>query len=166
MTRDEYGRAYQHGYDRTVRLLLSRGVPSEHAREVAQSAWVKGWERLEQLRDEKLVVNWVNSIALNLYRSVLREPVFQELPELRTKPNVNLAAIDMELILKICRPADRALLDQQIRGLAAEEIARQEGMTETAVRIRWLRARRSARARLQHRAARLREWHAAQVTGR
>jgi DNA-directed RNA polymerase specialized sigma24 family protein len=161
MTRDDYGRAYQRGYDLTVRLLISRGVKPEPARETAQAAWVRGWERVSQLRDERLVVNWVNSIALNLYRSVLRQPVLQELPELRAAPVMNLAAVDLELILKICRPGDRALLEQQVLGMSAEEIARQKGVSETAVRIRWMRARRSARLRLARRAARLRRSHAA-----
>jgi DNA-directed RNA polymerase specialized sigma24 family protein len=161
MTSDDYGEAYQRGYNLTVRLLLSRGVAPEPARETAQAAWVKGWEHVGQLRDEKLVVNWVNSIALNLYRSVRRQPVFQELPELRTGPGVNLAAIDLELILKVCRPADRVLLEEQVRGMTAEEIARQKGVTETAIRIRWMRARRSARRRVIRRAAGLRDLHSA-----
>lgn len=166
MTRDEYGRAYQRGYDLTVRLLISRGVRPDPAREVAQAAWVRGWERVAQLRDEKLVVNWVNSIALNLYRSVLRKPVFQELPELRAAPNLNLAAVDLELIFKICRPADRVLLEQQMLGLTAEEIARKKGVTETAIRIRWMRARRSARRRIVRRAALLRETHSQRLVAR
>ena len=64
MTREEYGQAYQRGFDLTVRLLLSRGAPRDRAREVAQAAWARGWERLSQLRNESLVVTWVNTIAL------------------------------------------------------------------------------------------------------
>lgn len=161
MTRDEYGRAYQRGYELTTRLLISRGVKSEAAREAAQAAWARGWERLSQLRDDRLVLNWVNSIALNLYRGGLRQPVFQELPELRAEASVNLAALDIGIILKICRPADRVLLKQQILGLTAAETAHGMGVTETAVRIRWLRARRSARRRLERRARRLKEEHEA-----
>lgn len=161
MTRDEYGRAYQRGYELTVRLLVSRGVKPDAAREAAQAAWVRGWERLTQLRDDRLVLNWVNSIALNLYRSVLRQPVFQELPELRADPKLNLAALDVSLILKICRPGERALLAQQVREVSAQEMARRTGLTETAVRIRWMRARRAARLRLERRARRLREAHQA-----
>jgi DNA-directed RNA polymerase specialized sigma24 family protein len=158
MTREEYGQAYQRGYDLTVRLLLSRGAPRERAREVAQAAWARGWERLSQLRNDHLVATWVNTIALNVNRSVLRsEPCFEELPELTGKAGVNLAAIDVARILEICRPCDRVLLEQQMSGVTAEEIAREQGVTETAVRIRLLRARRAARARLEKRAARIRE---------
>src|SRR3984957_17276059 len=68
MTRDGYGIAYQKGFTLTVRFLLSRGAQREYAMEVAQGAWVRGWERLHQLRDEATVVTWVNTIALNAYR--------------------------------------------------------------------------------------------------
>ena len=160
MTREEYGQAYQRGFDLTVRLLLSRGAPRDRAREVAQAAWARGWERLSQLRNEALVVTWVNTIALNVYRSVLRsEPAYQALPELCTKAGVNLAAIDVARILKICRPCDRILLEQQMRGVTAEEIAKKQGVTETAIRIRLLRARRAARSRVEKRAARIQESH-------
>src|SRR5580700_2537193 len=122
MTRDEYGQAYQAGFNLTIRLLLSRGAERERAKEVAQGAWTRGWERLSQLRNDSLVVTWVNTIALNAYRSVLRsEPAYQTLPELSTKVGVNLAAIDVARILKICRPHDRFLLEEQMRGATAEE---------------------------------------------
>jgi DNA-directed RNA polymerase specialized sigma24 family protein len=164
MTREEYGQAYQRGYNLTVRLLLSRGAQRDRAREVAQAAWARGWERLTQLRNDHLVVTWVNTIALNVYRSVLRsEPCYQELPELSTKAGVNLAAIDIARILRICRPCDRVLLEQQMRGVTAEEIARDQGVTETAIRIRLLRARRAARSRVEKRAARIRESYNAMV---
>lgn len=164
MTREEYGQAYQRGYNLTVRLLLSRGAPRDRARDVAQAAWARGWERLSQLRNDHLVVTWVNTIALNVYRSVLRsEPCYQELPELSTKAGVDLAAIDIARILRICRPGDRLLLEQQMRGVTAEEIARTQGVTETAIRIRLLRARRAARSRVEKRAARIREAYKSMV---
>ena len=153
MTREAYGDAYQTGFDLTVRFLLSRGcAPKEKAQEVAQAAWARGWERLHQLRNESMVVTWVNAIALNVHRSSMRaEGVFQALPELSSKAGVNLAAIDLARVFKVCRPAERILLEQQMNGVTAEEIARLEGVTETAVRIRFLRARRAARQRLQRR---------------
>jgi len=117
---------------------------------VAQGAWARGWERREQLRNEEAIVTWVNTIALNLYRRVLRsESSFQALPELSAKPTVNLAAIDVARILKICRPCDRILLEQQMSGLTAGELAEQGGASTTAIRIKFLRARRAARSRIE-----------------
>ena len=150
MNREAYGQAYQRGFDLTTRFLISRGVPREMARDVAQAAWVKGWERLAQLRNDSMVVTWVNAIAMNVHRSVLRsEKTYQSLPEFYTRVELNLAAIDLKRILKFCAPRDRALLELQMQGDTAEEIARKQGVTETAIRIRLLRARRAARSRAE-----------------
>ena len=69
MTTDEYGQAYQSGFNLTVRFLVSRGLSYDSAQETAQAAWAKGWERLGQLRDQSMVLTWMNSIALNIHRS-------------------------------------------------------------------------------------------------
>ena len=142
MIRDKYGDAYKTGFIRTVRFLRSRCAPGETAQEVAQSAWAKGWESLGQLRDESMIITWVNAIALNAYRSSLRkESFYRELPELPAR-ETSFAAIDVERILRFCRRRDRALLQLQMQGLTSKEIARKEGVTTTAIRIRLLRARR------------------------
>jgi DNA-directed RNA polymerase specialized sigma24 family protein len=87
MTRDEFGSAYEKGYNLTVRFLVSRGLSYDSAQETAQAAWVRGWEKLGQLRDSRLVLTWMNTIALNIHRSCLRrEPFLQALPELPEFP--------------------------------------------------------------------------------
>ncbi|MEO8131883.1 MAG: sigma factor-like helix-turn-helix DNA-binding protein, partial [Bryobacteraceae bacterium] len=118
--------------------------------ETAQAAGVKGWERIGQLRDQSMVLTWMNSIALNIHRSyVRREPLFQVLPELSTPPKVNLAAIDVRRILKTCKHNDRVVLQRHyLEGFKVQEIAAEHGWTETAVRIRLLRARRTVGKRL------------------
>jgi len=113
MTREEYGQAYQKGFNLTVRFLVSRGLAYDAAQETAQAAWVKGWERLGQLRDPSMVLTWMNSIALNIHRSYIRrEPLLQTLPELSTSPKINLAAIDVRRILKSCKHNDRMVLQR------------------------------------------------------
>jgi RNA polymerase sigma factor (sigma-70 family) len=155
VTREEFGRAYEHEFDDTVRFLLSRGVrPRDTAADAAQAGWTKGWEKIDQLRNESLLKTWVNSIALNVYRSSLRrEPMYQTLPDLVSKTGINLAALEVRRVLRTCHPSDRKLLEQQMRGLTAEEIAKHLGITVTAVRVRFVRARRAARMRLEMRAA-------------
>src|SRR5271165_4728962 len=162
MTRDGYGLAYQKGFDLTVRFLLSRGAQREYAMEVAQGAWVRGWERLHQLRDDAMVVTWVNTIALNAFRRVMRrEAPSQELPEIVSPHGIDMAAIDVHRILNYCRPSERILFEQQMYGATTEEIARKQGVTETAIRIRLLRARRATRSRLEKRAIELQSRHGA-----
>src|SRR5258706_7012782 len=114
MTRDGYGLAYQKGFDLTVRFLLSRGAQREYAMEIAQGAWVRGWERLHQLRDEATVVTWVNTIALNAYRRVMRrEAPTEELPEIVSPQGIDMAAIDVHPILYFFPPSERGLVRQQ-----------------------------------------------------
>jgi DNA-directed RNA polymerase specialized sigma24 family protein len=157
MTRAEYGQAYQTGFQRTVRFLISRGAQRDGAQEAAQAAWARGWERLGQLRSEDMVLRWVNSIALNSYRGVLRRELLnQPLPELSSTYRIDLARIDMDRVLKSCRPSERILFEQRMQGATTEEIARDQGVTETAIRIRLMRARRSARTIMERRAIQLR----------
>lgn len=151
MTREEYGQAYEQGLQWTVRLLRARGARHDSAREIAQAAWMKGWERRSQLRQPETVINWVNTIALNLQRSAFRRRCANSdlSTTLSSRPGVNLAAIDLGLILKRCRNSDRILLEQQISGATPQEMARQQGVTVSTIHIRLFRARRAARLRLE-----------------
>ena len=152
MTRDTYGQIYQAGKERTIRFLLSRGVPRTMAPDIAQSAWLRGWERLSQLRDERMLVTWINTIALNQYRRAIRterlQQVIQEPIHGKTTA-LNLAAIDVAKVMHLCRPPDRALLQAQMAGVTAKEMAQAQGVTETSIRLRFFRARRSAREALE-----------------
>jgi DNA-directed RNA polymerase specialized sigma24 family protein len=171
MTPELYGESYRAGFEGTIRFLRSRGAPSrDSAEEAAQAAWARGWERRHQLRDDHLVVSWVNMIALNVFRGGLRRcgpdaSNHEELPELAGPGEANLAAIDAAKVLQLCRPRERALFEQQMNGLTTEEIARDQGVTRTAIRIRFLRARRDARSRMEQRAMELRESHAVAAAG-
>ena len=157
--RDGYGDAYNQGFERTARFLLSRGASPGHAEELAQAAWVRGWERLHQLRGDSAVGTWVNTIALNLFRNELRrEKYVQPLMETQSSFRMDIAAIDAVRVLNYCRPSERALLEHQLIGATVDEIAQVTGVTRTATRIRLLRARRAVRARLEQRATRLREY--------
>lgn len=157
MTQETFGQAYQQGFRRTVRFLRSRGASVPAAEDVAQSAWLRGWEKLHQLRDETMIVSWVNAIAMNVQRyTSRREARYQELPDLHGSAGIDLARIDAAKILTLCRPRDRDLFEQQMHGLTADEIAIQQGVSTTAIRIRIMRARRAARASLEGRAAELR----------
>lgn len=152
MTSEEYGHAYNKGFDLTVRLLCSRGVQADHAREVAQAAWVRGWERIGQLRDKCLVTTWVNTIALNVNRGLIRKEPVRNLPELPHGTSyIDLTAIDIARVLSRCRPSHRQLLEQFMLGVTPREIAEREGVSDTAIRIRMLRARRAVRMQIERR---------------
>jgi RNA polymerase sigma factor (sigma-70 family) len=155
--REEYGNAYIAGFGRTARFLISRGVPPGHAEELSQAAWVRGWERLHQLRGESGVSTWVNTIALNLFRNELRrEKSAEPLAKIQSSFRMDTASIDIGRILSYCRPSERTLLEHQLDGATMDEVARVFGVTGRAIRLRLLRARRAVRARLEQRAATLR----------
>lgn len=117
---------------------------------MAQAAWAKGWERLAQLRDENLVYTWVNTIALNTYRGLIRrEPRSHLIEQHHATCVINLAAIDLARVLARCRPDDRRLLEMSMHGATTEEMAGAHGVSPTAARLRLLRARRHAFSRVQ-----------------
>jgi len=148
-----FAEAYGQGVSRTINFLVSRGVPRNSAPDIAQSAWMRGWERLSQLRDDTMLLSWINTIALNLFRKVLRsnrneEKLYPAHYE-RLCTGMNWAAIDVKKILDGCSIPERGLLEAQLQGASAKELAEREGVTQTAMRLRLLRARRSARQRCQ-----------------
>jgi DNA-directed RNA polymerase specialized sigma24 family protein len=157
MTQEAFGQAYRQGFVRTVRLLRSRSASRHDAEDFAQAAWLQGWQKIDQLRDHGMIVSWVNAIAINYHRrGACREVRFQPLTEPCGDIGIDLAPLDAAKILKLCRPEDRILFEHQLGGLTTEEIARQQRVSTTAIRVRFLRARRAVRARLEDRAVQLR----------
>jgi len=154
MTHEQYGQAYQDGYSRTVRLLRSRGASIDVAEDVAQAAWLRGWQKSEQLRNETKLLSWVNEIAMNCHRRGLQnEARYQALPEHCGHVGLDLAPLDAAKVLNFCRPRERMLLEEQMGGFTTKEIAKNHGVSETAIRIRLLRARRAVRIHVEGRAS-------------
>src|SRR5271154_2191005 len=102
MQPDDYAEAFETGYNATRRFLLARGAPIEDAEEIAQAAWVRGWEYREQLRDPGLVGFWVNSIARNLFRARFRAPIQVEIEDNSAAYTLDLDAIEVGRLLDRC----------------------------------------------------------------
>lgn len=149
ITRKEFSLAYEKGRPQTINFLLSRGVQEDEAREKAQAAWVKGWERRFQLKDKKKALSWVNTIALNLYRSSIRRDSQQELIyDIPVPFKISLSAFDLEKKLKLCRESEREILIlRYFWDFDIKDLAGRYGCTEIAMRVKLLRARRSLRAK-------------------
>ena len=60
LTATQFGTAYTEGFDHTTHFLAAKGLPETEAREIAQAAWTRGFERRHQLRDSAMVLTWVN----------------------------------------------------------------------------------------------------------
>lgn len=145
MTRNDYALAYSRSFSQTVNFLISRGATRDCAEEAAQAAWTRGWERLHQLRNQSLLTTWINTIAFNCFRQTIRREKYQEvLTEVRGETSIDMS-LDLARVLDRCREPYRALLLQQLAGKTVQEIASDLGSTATAVRLRLMRARRSAR---------------------
>ncbi len=152
MTREEYDFHYQKGRFITFRLLRSRGASVDVAEEITQDAWGRGWVQLSQLRELKLILTWVNQIALNMTRNRIRDSKRKpRSTENFFDPRSPLSAsIDVDSILKKVCPTDQFLLTSfYIHCHSAEELAQALGISEVAVRLRLMRARRSAKKSLE-----------------
>ena len=149
MKRNEYADAFQKGYSATRCFLLSRGAALDEAEEIAQAAWVRGWEYRDQLRDPSMVNFWVNSIARNLFRARFRTPPVIPLEGIDPSYSMSLEEqIEVRRMLERCPPRDRALLEKSLEGYSAEEIAKDEGISSTGIRVRMLRIRQGIRAQI------------------
>ena len=148
MKGNDYARAFETGFPATRRFLLSRGAAVEEAEEIAQAAWVRGWEFRDQLRDPGLVGFWVNSIARNLFRARFRAKVMAPMEGVEAPYSMDLDEIELHRLLERCSGRDRQLLERSLEGYSAEEIARAEGITSTGIRVRLLRIRQSLRHQL------------------
>ena len=145
MERNDFGEAFESGYSATRRFLLAHGAPMEDAEEIAQAAWARGWEYRSQLRDPGMVGFWVNSIARNLFRARFRGPLTTAIDGLNPSYNMDMEAFELHRLLDRCPIRDRRLLERNLAGYSAEEIAREAGITSTGIRVRLLRIRNMLR---------------------
>jgi DNA-directed RNA polymerase specialized sigma24 family protein len=152
MTVDEYGRAYQRGFHVAVRVFLSRGVPYDDAIEYVQAAWVKGWERREQLRDPSRVIPWIVSIGRNLCNTSARKRLLElrAAEALAHSQENGPGALEAERILEKCNPRSRAILEAHyFLGLTVPEIATAQHISLIAANGRLVRARKNAKPRTE-----------------
>jgi RNA polymerase sigma factor (sigma-70 family) len=150
MRKDSFATAYQNGFHATIRLMLSKGLLIDEAEELAQAAWVRGWEARQQLKRDDRVVQWVNSIAIStMHNEKRRSRRYEELDESRTHhapPPPVAAKIDLDKLLKQCSSLDRSLIQHRyMGGFEMEEVARLHGLTCVAARVRLHRVRAALR---------------------
>jgi DNA-directed RNA polymerase specialized sigma24 family protein len=154
MTPEDFGRAYQTGYQRTVRFLQKCAVDRDQAIEIAEEAWIKGLEHLPELHDENVVVGWINVIAYRLFLTGLREPRSVDHSEINYEPtvppSVNPEVIAVRQTLARCTPRHRRLLLAfYYYGYSAHEIATHTGRSLEAIHAEMYRARQDFREHMQ-----------------
>ena len=149
LTPDLFAQAYVRGIRETTRFLLSKGASLDLAEEVAQGAWVRGWEARAQLQLPGRLLQWINTIAFhrlcNDHRQSVRHSELTELAD--TRPGEPLAALDAELLMNRCSAFEKALLTQRyVEGMELKAIALTHGLSEIAVRLRIHRCKCSLRS--------------------
>ena len=143
-----FAQAYVQGFPQTIKFLVKKGVSFTLAEELAQVAWVRGWEARRQLKLRDCTIAWINTIAYrrfcNHQRRIRRMAELRELPDERLREPA--LALDAALLLGRCSPLERALLEQRyVEGIDLREIAAAHGLSEMAVRLRLHRCRHSLR---------------------
>jgi DNA-directed RNA polymerase specialized sigma24 family protein len=153
LTQEQYGEAFRQGYPTTLRFLLSRGAPPDIAEEMAQAAWVKGWECRIQLQKPEMIGAWVNSIAKNMLKNKLRsEQRLERLTDTARAGTPQLGVVDVRRMMQDGDRRDITILfGHYLEGYTTEELAGQVGMTPVTVRVRLLRIRRALRSKLTKR---------------
>ena len=146
---DEFALAYKKGFQMSLHFIKSLGANREMAEEVAQAAWVRGWQYRRQLVDSRLVVAWVNTIAKNLFLSmIVMDRRFDELVE-AAAPCTLLRTMEAGIMMKECTEFESKMLTMYyLEGYTAAEIARMENLCATSVRVRLMRIRRSLRQKM------------------
>jgi DNA-directed RNA polymerase specialized sigma24 family protein len=92
---------------------------------------------------------WVNSIARNLFRARFRTPLVMPLEGIDPSYTMGLEeSIEVRRMLDRCPPRDRVLLEKSLAGYSAEEIAKDEGISSTGIRVRMLRIRQGIRSQI------------------
>jgi DNA-directed RNA polymerase specialized sigma24 family protein len=144
-----FAEAYTRGFQSTVRFLMSRGASADEAEEVAQGAWVRGWEAKSQLQSECRVIPWINSIAFrnfcNEKRHARRYTELCETPDTRFAPTCSTAKVDLQVLMSKCSELDRSLLIHRFVGFTTRQIARLHNLSEIATRVRIHRTRKVMR---------------------
>jgi RNA polymerase sigma-70 factor, ECF subfamily len=151
MTRHEFASSFQSRFPMTVGFIASKGISRPEAEDIAQAAWVRGWERRGQLRDAHKIHSWINTIAFNLLRNRKRKSgslqELGEMPDQRQQPSASVAAkVDAERLLEQCDKETRSLLQlRYIAGYSSAEAGRRHGLTSSATRVRLMRLRNRLR---------------------
>jgi RNA polymerase sigma-70 factor (ECF subfamily) len=143
-----------------VRIAFAITGDVDVARDAAQLAWIKAWQRLPTVREPERLRAWLIAIAVNEARQHLRAhrrrrvreiapPTQDEIPEqsgITSADRLDLAAALVRL-----DPADRGVLAMRyLAGLTAEEIGVATGLSASGVRTRLSRLIARLREDLDH----------------
>lgn len=121
---------------------------ADAAADAAQAAWAIAWHRIGSVRDPARLRPWLMAVAANEARQAVRGAGRRRVREIAvgsrgdtSDGSADVERIDLANALARLDPRDRTLLGLHfVAGLDSYEIAREVGMSPTAVRSRMSRA--------------------------
>jgi len=142
--------------------LIACGVRSEDtARDLAQEVALRAWRRLATLEDPRSFTAWIRRIAANAARDHLRRMAVRREDELEQA--LELAGDDdpyaeaerrseLRLMLAALEDEDAEVVELLVAradGTSVEALALRTGLSEGALKMRLMRARKRLRERLE-----------------
>jgi RNA polymerase sigma-70 factor (ECF subfamily) len=142
--------------------LIACGVRSdETARDLAQEVALRAWRRLATLEDPRSFTAWVRRIAANAARdhlrrvAVRREEELEQALELAGDDDPHADAerrAELRLMLAALEEEDAEVVELLVAradGISVETLAVRVGLSEGALKMRLMRARKRLRERLE-----------------
>ena len=145
----------------TSTLIACGARNDDTARDLAQEVAIRAWQRLDTLGDDRSFTAWIRRIAANAARDHLRRMAVRREDELETA--LDLAGDDdphgraertaeIRLMLAALETEDREVVDLLIaraEGVSVDQLAAKAGLSEGALKMRLMRARKRLRVRLE-----------------
>lgn len=138
-------------YARVVHAVLLARLPPQEADELVQEVFLRGWQRLAELRDPGAVGGWLMRIARNLAADRLRGRRTEvELPADLASPYVphREAREVLDAVRALPEAYRETLLMRLVEGMTGPEIAERTGLTPGSVRVNLHRGMALLRERL------------------
>lgn len=144
LTPEQFTAAYRAGYGKTVGRVVRRGFPLEDAEDAAQDAYLRAWERLEQLRDPARFGPWVNAIAprqaVSNHRRIHRVEALEPGYEPKVAWDVDVRVFDLPRAMQRLSARQRQIVEAKSAGYSAGEIAAKLGLSVATVYSQYSRA--------------------------
>jgi len=142
--------------------LFACGVRcQETARDLAQDVALRAWNNLSRLKDPKTFRAWIRRIAANAARDHLRRLAVRREESLEAAVHVEAdddlhdraeRMSELRSMLAILEDEDQEVLEllmARADGMSVEELARDRGLSQGALKMRLMRVRKRLKKRLE-----------------